>query len=302
MYSFHDNRFRLFPVDGQTDPDRLTRRVPAVDPQPSVRSLTAGLDLALWLGDGKRRNGSSRADVEHDNTLHAGLALTAVHTFDQLFAEWFRSDEEAADAAVSAYREAAHLDGEEFSAVLCELFAAAMHLMDARNLDLHARPIRDPLVLQLGTMLLSLEHLCTTKWVERLDGERFTDMLAAACAHYWDQLTDVDPDEIEPTEPTRSVAAVWIEHHGEFNRIEWCLDPQLHQDSTGACLYCLLIETDADRAWPCPGLEAHKETQFKKINERLDHGGVEASQFEVPARLTSIDEVLSEIERQIRED
>ncbi|WP_112273612.1 hypothetical protein [Lentzea terrae] len=184
MFSFHSANFAAL---APRDPAVLAK---AVDPQPQVPTTAFDdLDPALWLGDGVRRWGSNREDAVHDNTLHAGLALTALKEFEDQFTgteplEW------ACGKAVQAYQDAARLNDEEFSAVLRELFCGALHLMDARGIDLAVSPSRG-VQRRLGAMLFELEDLCRNAWAKQLADEctDFEDLLVAACDNYVNQVT-----------------------------------------------------------------------------------------------------------------
>lgn len=301
MNTFTNNDFRRPPQGAQDDPARYVRRVLAVDPQPEVRTPSE-LDPELWMGDRKRRQGSSLADVEHDNTLHAGLALIAMLVFDGYFLHRMQPVTVAAEAAVEAYRQAARLDDdEEFGVVLTELFAAAMHLMDARGVDLQAP---DELGVSLGTMLFALESHATGEWIDRLGGEQFADLLAAAHAHYWDQVADVDPSEPEQVARTRPVAAVWTTQDGTAREIKWCMDPVLHRNSAGTCLCCLFAWAASETpSLPptCPGLEAHLAEHLRKITAHLGADGVDSAVLAVPAQLSTHEAVVSAIEQLIKQ-
>ncbi|MFI6100842.1 hypothetical protein ACIA8G_35280 [Lentzea sp. NPDC051213] len=194
MFSFHTTNFRTL---APRDPAVLAT---AADPQPHVPAASFDeLDPALWLGDDARRWGSRREDVVHDNTMHAGLALIAVIAFEDVFSGTPRP---VAEAAVQAYRDAARLEDEEFSAVVRELFCGALHLMDARGVDLDARPVTG-LQLRLGTMLFELEAHCRGPWAARLANEctGFEDLLLAACDDYLGQVTHTPLTRVCPSVP-----------------------------------------------------------------------------------------------------
>ncbi|GLY54868.1 hypothetical protein [Lentzea sp. NBRC 102530] len=301
MHTFADNAFRQ-PPQGQDEAVGRKRRVLAVDPEPEIRT-PADLDPMAWLGDRARRETGRLADIEHDNTMHAGLALVAVLVFDHYFAHRMQPVAVAAEAAVRSYRQAAKLEGEEFGAVLTELFAAAMHLMDARGVDLQAT-FGDEMTMALGTMLYTLENCANDQWSGRLDGQRFADLLAAAHAHYWDQITCLNDDEPDQIDRTRRVAAVWSVDDGEFAKIEWCMDPVLHRDRRGVCLCCLLSLVDdepADLPRTCPGLEAHLAEQHARVVKKLAPELVKGRVFDVSTRLSTHEAVIAEIQQQIQQ-
>jgi hypothetical protein len=301
MHTFADNAFRQ-PPQGQNEAVGRKRRVLAVDPEHEFRT-PADLDPMAWMGDRTRRETGRLADVEHDNTMHAGLALVATLVFDHHFAHWMQPVSAAAEAAVRAFRQVARLEDEELAAVLTELFAAAMHLMDARGIDLQATT-GDELTMALGTMLYAVENCVHDQWSGKLDGERFADMLAAAHAHYWDQVTCLNEDEPDQIDRTRRVAAVWSVDGGEFAKIEWCMDPVLHRDRRGVCLCCLLGLVDSepvDLPRTCPGLEAHLADQHARVVAKLGPELVRGRVFDVSTRLSTHEAVVTEIRQQIQQ-
>lgn len=301
MDTFANNAFRQ-PPQGQDEAVGRKRRVLAVDPEHEFRA-PADLDPMLWLGDRKRRETGRLADVEHDNTMHAGLALVSVIVFDHHFASRMQPIAAAAEAAVRSYRQAAKLDREEFGAVLTELFAGAMHLMDARGVDLQAST-GDEMTMALGTMLYALENCANDQWAGRLDGQRFADLLAAVHAHYWDQITCLNEGEPDQIDRTRRVAAVWSVEDGEIGKIEWCMDPVLHRDRRNVCLCCLLGLAESepvDLPQTCPGLEAHLAEQHARVVAKLGPELVRGRVFDVSTRLSTHEAVVAEMRRQIQQ-
>lgn len=189
MFSFHSTNFRAL---APRDPAMQAK---AVDPQPQVPATSfEKLDPALWLGDGARRWGSSRESAVHDNTLHAGLTLAALQIFQIELTGTSEPPQWACWVAAETYQDVARLDDEEFSVILRELFAGALHLMDARGIELDAGPTAG-LQRWLSAMLFELERLCRNEWAGRLAAEctDFEDLLAAACDDYIGQVTYTAP-------------------------------------------------------------------------------------------------------------
>lgn len=96
------------------------------EPVETIRELA---DLRAWFnGDGKMRYDESIESVRHDNTRRAGFAAHAVTQFAIRTAHWVPKG-----AKNSKY--AGANDSSEFEPVLCEMFAALLHLCDATGLD-----------------------------------------------------------------------------------------------------------------------------------------------------------------------
>ncbi len=187
MKTFRTNDFRQLACGDQLPPCDPAHLAKAVDPQPETTAYL-GLDHRRWLGDGRRRWGTSRSDVVHDNTLHAGLALAALNSFVRDFLGPDKSARQAAEQAVHVYRVIARLPKEEeFVAVVQELICGVLHLMDARGIELHPARADNTLQTLLGMLLFTLEDLCRDAWADRL-GASFEDILTSAREHYRDQV------------------------------------------------------------------------------------------------------------------
>ncbi|MGI5507427.1 hypothetical protein [Lentzea sp. CA-135723] len=198
MFSFHTTDFTALTPPG---PVILAK---AVDAQPNVpaHDWYDGLDPDLWGDADTRRGGGSREDQVRDNTWHAGLALNSTLRFGDRTAYADERMEEACELALQVYRDTARLVDEEDSAILRELFAGSMHLMDARGIDLHTGSANSFQQL-LRSMLFELERLCRGPWAACLAAELvdFEDLLLAACGDYREQIVFAAPENASATSP-----------------------------------------------------------------------------------------------------
>lgn len=146
---------------------------PARNPQPDITDLTQ-LDPARWRGDGTCRSTGEQDDTEHDNTLRAGQALTALlayHHATHQPADQPADQVTAATAARQAYHDATASTDRALGELLTDLLADIRHLADAVhvNLDYPPSPTDPEPRTTLGALLTALRHAAQTAWAEEIE-------------------------------------------------------------------------------------------------------------------------------------
>lgn len=164
----------------------LDDTMPAKDMQPGV--AVAQLDIEAWSGDGKLRYGDGREAAEHDNTLRAAWALTAVlaaHDAMRDGADTLR----VAEIARTTFE--ATVGTDEFHTSVQDLISDLWHLADARHFSFYTQPGEDAdeLTRVVWMLVQALREAVTGPWADRIeDGRTWDDIVTSAFRCYSEEL------------------------------------------------------------------------------------------------------------------